>query len=56
MNTDDVFRDWRGPSLKLPATESAARPLAAASRRDGILDVAYRIVDSPVGPLRLAAS
>jgi methylated-DNA-[protein]-cysteine S-methyltransferase len=30
--------------------------LAAAAQRDGILDVAYRIVDSPVGPLLLAAT
>ncbi|MDX1877869.1 methylated-DNA--[protein]-cysteine S-methyltransferase [Mycolicibacterium sp. 141076] len=30
--------------------------LAAAARRDGVLDVAYRVVDSPVGPLLLAAT
>jgi methylated-DNA-[protein]-cysteine S-methyltransferase len=30
--------------------------LAAAAQRDGILDIAYRIVDSPVGPLLLAAT
>ncbi len=30
--------------------------LAAAAERDGILDVAYRTVDSPVGPLLLAAT
>ena len=30
--------------------------LAAAAQRDGILDVAYRIIDSPVGPLLLAAT
>jgi methylated-DNA-[protein]-cysteine S-methyltransferase len=30
--------------------------LATAAQRDGILDVAYRIVDSPVGPLLLAAT
>src|SRR5262249_13464120 len=30
--------------------------LAAAAERDGILDVAYRILDSPVGPLLLAAT
>ena len=30
--------------------------LAAAAQRDGVLDVAYRIVDSPVGPLLLAAT
>jgi methylated-DNA-[protein]-cysteine S-methyltransferase len=30
--------------------------LAAAAQRDGILDVSYRTVDSPVGPLLLAAT
>lgn len=30
--------------------------LAAAAQRDGILDIAYRIIDSPVGPLLLAAT
>lgn len=30
--------------------------LAAAAQRDGVLDVAYRTVDSPVGPLLLAAT
>jgi methylated-DNA-[protein]-cysteine S-methyltransferase len=30
--------------------------LAAAAERDGLLDVAYRTVDSPVGPLLLAAT
>ena len=30
--------------------------LAAAAQRDGILDVAYRTADSPVGPLLLAAT
>ncbi|WP_280831925.1 methylated-DNA--[protein]-cysteine S-methyltransferase [Mycolicibacterium frederiksbergense] len=30
--------------------------LAAAADRDGILDIAYRIIDSPVGPLLVAAT
>jgi methylated-DNA-[protein]-cysteine S-methyltransferase len=30
--------------------------LAVAAERDGILDIAYRIVDSPVGPLLVAAT
>ena len=30
--------------------------LAEEAQRDGILDVAYRTVDSPVGPLLLAAT
>lgn len=30
--------------------------LAAAAEREGVLDVAYRIVDGPVGPLLVAAT
>jgi len=30
--------------------------LATAAQRDGVLDVAYRTIDSPVGPLLLAAT
>lgn len=30
--------------------------LAAAAQRDGLLDIAYHIIDSPVGPLLLAAT
>jgi methylated-DNA-[protein]-cysteine S-methyltransferase len=30
--------------------------LATAAQRDGILDIAYRIIDSPVGPLLIAAT
>jgi methylated-DNA-[protein]-cysteine S-methyltransferase len=32
------------------------RRLRAAAERDGLLDIAYRTVDSPVGPLLLAAT
>ncbi|GAS96849.1 methylated-DNA--protein-cysteine methyltransferase [Mycolicibacterium canariasense] len=30
--------------------------LATAAQRDGVLDIAYRVVDSPVGPLLIAAT
>ncbi|MET7991719.1 methylated-DNA--[protein]-cysteine S-methyltransferase [Amycolatopsis sp. NPDC005232] len=45
----------------LPADDEAAQDrlrarLLAAAERDGLLDVAYRTVDSPVGPLLLAAT
>ncbi|MEP7026026.1 MAG: methylated-DNA--[protein]-cysteine S-methyltransferase [Actinomycetota bacterium] len=60
MNTDfdyELARDLE------QSTEPAAGQLAglhgqlaAAAERDGILDVAYRIVDSPVGPLLVAAT
>jgi methylated-DNA-[protein]-cysteine S-methyltransferase len=36
--------------------ESLRERLGAAAHVDGILDVAYRIVDSPVGPLLVAAT
>jgi methylated-DNA-[protein]-cysteine S-methyltransferase len=51
--TDDLkraFPDGPGDLLRLHTR------LAAAAQRDGILDVAYRTVDSPVGPLLLAAT
>jgi methylated-DNA-[protein]-cysteine S-methyltransferase len=45
----------------LPEVDEAAQGrlqarLAAAAAADGILDVAYRIIDTPVGPLLLAAT
>lgn len=53
MITDDLTRAF-------PDTPGHLRQLherlAAAAQRDGILDVAYRTVDSPVGPLLLAAT
>jgi methylated-DNA-[protein]-cysteine S-methyltransferase len=36
--------------------QSLRARLAVAARRAGVLDVAYRVVDSPVGPLLLAAT
>ena len=49
------------PGAGLTDTPRRAAPacthrLAAAAERDGILDVAYRTVDTPVGPLLLAAT
>jgi methylated-DNA-[protein]-cysteine S-methyltransferase len=58
MNTDELT----GDDLKraFPADPGDLRPLqerlAAAAQADGILDVAYRTVDSPVGRLLLAAT
>jgi len=57
MNTDDVSRDLARAFPEAPGDLSRLHDrLAAAAQRDGILDVAYRIVDSPVGPLLLAAT
>lgn len=57
MNTDELARDLR---RAFPGDEGDLRRLhtrlAAAAQRDGILDVAYRTIDSPVGSLLLAAT
>jgi methylated-DNA-[protein]-cysteine S-methyltransferase len=57
MNTDDLTRDL---ARAFPGSADDVRRLhgrlAASAQRDGILDVAYRTVDSPVGPLLLAAT
>ena len=57
MYTGDLARDL---ARAFPAAPGDLRRLhgrlAAAADRDGILDVAYRIVDTPVGPLLLAAT
>jgi methylated-DNA-[protein]-cysteine S-methyltransferase len=49
----DLRRAFPGDPGDLPRLRAR---LAAAAQRDGILDVAYRIIDSPVGPLLLAAT
>jgi methylated-DNA-[protein]-cysteine S-methyltransferase len=43
-------------SIAPEALERLHRKLEASARRDGILDIAYRTIDSPVGPLLLAAT
>lgn len=50
---EDLARITRPGSGKLAELHDR---LAAAAQHDGLLDVAYRIVDSPVGPLLLAAT
>jgi methylated-DNA-[protein]-cysteine S-methyltransferase len=58
MNTNhDLIRDLARGTDATPdeMTELHAR-LTAAAQRDGVLDVAYRILDSPVGPLLVAAT
>jgi methylated-DNA-[protein]-cysteine S-methyltransferase len=57
MNTDDVSRDLARAFTDAPGHLSRLHDrLAAAAQQDGILDVAYHVVDSPVGPLLLAAT
>jgi methylated-DNA-[protein]-cysteine S-methyltransferase len=57
VNTNELERDLR---RAFPGDASDLRRLhtrlAEAAQRDGILDVAYRTVDSPVGSLLLAAT
>lgn len=58
MNTpDDLTRDL---ARAYPDTPDHLRQLhdrlAATAQSEGMLDVAYRTVDSPVGPLLLAAT
>jgi methylated-DNA-[protein]-cysteine S-methyltransferase len=58
MNTDDdVIRHLAVMTDATPADLGPLRDrLIAAAARDGVLDVAYRTVDSPVGALLLAAT
>ncbi len=53
----DIFLDLARSTSATPdqLTGLHAR-LVDAAERDGILDVAYRVVDSPVGPLLVAAT
>lgn len=57
MNTDDLTRDL---TRAFPATPDHLTVLhdrlAAAAQAEGIVDVAYRTVDTPVGRLLLAAT
>ena len=57
MNADDLARDLARAFPDAPGELRRLHDrLAASAERDGILDVAYRTVDSPVGPLLLAAT
>lgn len=54
---EDLVRDLARITEPTPDAMAALHArLAAAAERDGILDVAYRILDTPVGPLLLAAT
>ena len=57
MNANEFVSDLRRAFPGNPGDLPRLRVrLAAAAQRDGILDVAYRTIDSPVGPLLLAAT
>ncbi len=58
MSTDQIIDDLTASTLGLDAatTDHLHARLAAAAEQAGILDVAYRTVDSPIGSLLLAAT
>jgi methylated-DNA-[protein]-cysteine S-methyltransferase len=57
MNADDMAGALAQAFPDHPDQLSQLRSrLAAAAQQDGVLDVAYRVIDSPVGPLLLAAT
>ncbi len=57
LNPDELARDLTRAFPAAPAELSRLHErLTAAAQRDGILDVAYRTIDSPVGSLLLAAT
>ena len=58
MSTNEIIGGLTASTLGLdPSTTDRLRArLAAEAERAGVLDVAYRIVDSPFGPLLLAAT
>jgi methylated-DNA-[protein]-cysteine S-methyltransferase len=57
MTDDDLIRDLAQihPHTDDRLASLRAR-LSAAAQADGILDLAYRVIDSPLGPLLLAAT
>jgi methylated-DNA-[protein]-cysteine S-methyltransferase len=57
MSTNDLTRDLVSALDGNPGRLRLLRDrLAAAAQAEGILDIAYRTIDSPVGPLLLAAT
>ena len=57
MNTDDMTQILAGAFPDEPGElRRLHERLAQAAQRDGILDIAYRTIDSPVGSLLLAAT
>jgi methylated-DNA-[protein]-cysteine S-methyltransferase len=57
MTTDKQIADRIGRGFPAVADDEALRDrLASLAERKGLLDVTYRIIDSPLGPLLLAAT
>ena len=56
-DNDDLIRDLARSTNPTPDNLTALHArLAVAAQRDGVLDVAYRLVGSPVGDLLIAAT
>ena len=57
MSTDhDLIRELSQMTDGTDTMTALRARLAVAADRDGVLDIAYRIIDSPVGPLLVAAT
>ncbi|MFV8054503.1 methylated-DNA--[protein]-cysteine S-methyltransferase [Mycobacterium sp. 48b] len=57
MSNDDIVTDLTRITQPGPGKlADLHNRLSAAAEREGLLDIAYRTVDSPVGPLLLAAT
>lgn len=57
MSTDhDLIRELSQMNDGTDTMAALRARLAVAADRDGVLDIAYRIIDSPVGPLLVAAT
>jgi methylated-DNA-[protein]-cysteine S-methyltransferase len=56
MNDDDLVRELTGTTVGGDEMHRLHIRLADAAQRDGVLDIAYRILDTPVGPLLVAAT
>ncbi|MBX8692087.1 methylated-DNA--[protein]-cysteine S-methyltransferase [Mycobacterium sp. 20091114027_K0903767] len=57
MTDDSIIADLARITEPDPGKLAELRDrLAGAAQRDGLLDIAYRIIESPVGPLLLAAT
>jgi methylated-DNA-[protein]-cysteine S-methyltransferase len=56
MNDDDLVRELTRTTVGGDEMHRLHTRLADAAQRDGVLDIAYRTVDTPVGPLLVAAT
>ena len=56
MSTENLIRDLQQAYPDDPARLRGLHDrLAATAERDAALDIAYRVIDSPVGPLEMVS-